>query len=346
MKTIIVLKNLISETESKVKLFKRQLSEHESGVNKLSRVIKASTETNLLESTQKLETYSQMLKDAVTYIPKDDEYMQELDNAVKKQQAYNVKQLRLKKIDYILIPSDKKLESMKIFDEFDLQENITEDNAFEIFISTNLVEDEKKEEYKAIFKEINKDLNSMLKSINKNEDIYDLGILNYKIVILILNFHILTNSIKELLTPKIDETAQNQEKPQTNFKGYPKYEDWWIDELCKNPEAYLALYKWKAIIDMFCITPANKLKWENIFKNWIFIKTLFNTKKERAYPYQYAFDVLVKKYCDLEEELEDENIESLENIIHNVILKEDMTSITKGHHLVTAYLKYKKDRLQ
>ncbi|MGE4457557.1 MAG: hypothetical protein AB7E13_11535 [Arcobacteraceae bacterium] len=346
MKTIIVLKNLISETEAKVKLFKRQLSEHESGINRLSRVIKASTETNLLEGTQKLETYSQMLKDAISYIPKDDEYVQELENAVKKQQAYNIKQLRLKKIDYILIPSDKKLESMKIFDEFDLQDNITEDNAFEIFISINGVEDEKVEEYKGLFKEINKDFNGMLKSINKNEDIYDLGILNYKIVLFIVNFHILTNSIKELLTPKVEESSDNQEKPKTNFKGYPKYEDWWIDELCKNPEAYLALYKWKSIIGSLCVTSTNKLKWEKIFKQWIFIKTLLNTKKERAYPYQYAFDMLLKKYCDLEEELEDENIEALENIIHTVILKEDMTSITKGHHLVTAYLKYKKDKLQ
>ncbi|MEJ5168929.1 MAG: hypothetical protein WHU93_07155, partial [Arcobacteraceae bacterium] len=105
---------------------------------------------------------------------------------------------------------------MKIFDEFDLLENITEDNAFEIFISTNGVEEEKSEEYKGLFKEINKDFKGMLKSINKNEDIYDLGILNYKIVILILNFYILTNSIKELLTPKVDEASENQEKPKTN----------------------------------------------------------------------------------------------------------------------------------
>lgn len=349
MKTIIALKNLILESEAKLKLFKRQLSEHESGINKLSRVIKASTETNLFEITQKLETYNQMYKDAMQYTTKDDKYLEELDNAIKKQKAYNVKRLRLKKIDYILIPSDKKLESMKIFDEFDLKGNITEDIAFEIFLLNNNIQNEEISNYKEVFNMINKDFNDMLKFINKNEDIYDLGILNYKLVILVLDFYILTNNIKELLTPKLEQLDEEvnalQEKPVTNFKGYPKYEDWWIDELWKNPEAYLALYKWKMIIDRLCITASNKLKWQNIFKNWIFIKTFLNTKKERAFLYQYAFDTLMKKYCDLEEELEDENIESLENIIHGVMLKEDMTSTIKNHKLITPYLKYKKDKL-
>ncbi|QOG11198.1 hypothetical protein [Arcobacter sp. FWKO B] len=358
MKTLIALNNLISESEAMVKMFKRQLQDHESGVNRLSRVIKASTETNLIENSEKLEYYYSMLNDLKEKITIDNEYLEELQNAIKRQQSFNLKKLRLKKFDEIQIPSDKKLEAMKIFDEFVLDEMIIQDDAFEIFIKTNLVEEEKLEDTRIKFLEIYNDFKSRLKNI-KEEDISNMGFLDYKIVFVVFNLHILVEDIKEMMTPtpdieevigeNKDETIAGEQKeiqqPQTTFKGFPKFEDWWIDELWKNPEAYLALYKWKTIISKICITYEHKNIWKEIFQNWVFIKMLLNTKKERAFAYSFAFDSVMKKYGEIEEELDDSNIEALENIIHRIILKEDMVSVKKDHHLVTSYVEFKRKKL-
>jgi hypothetical protein len=365
LKTIIALKSLITEHEALVKMFKRQIQEHESGVNKMSRVIKASTETNLIESSEKLEKYHLMLKDALTYIPQNKEYLEELQNAIKRQQSFNLKKLRLKKFDEIQIPSDKKLEAMKIFDEFNLSDELNENEAFAIYIRINNIAEEDFEEIKNKFLEISSDFKSMLKSI-KEEDVADMGALNYKIVILVLDLYRLVTKIKDMMTPKIekprlesqneeqtsgqetpvDTTPTKEEQPQTTFKGFPKYDDWWIDELWKNPEAYLALYKWKLIVSHSCLTLEQKNKWRNIFQNWMFIKVLLNTKKDRAFAYMYAFDSLIRKYGDMEEELDDINIEALENIIHKIIFKENMVGVQKDHNLVTSYLRFKKGKLE
>ncbi|MCK9337804.1 MAG: hypothetical protein M0P43_08245 [Arcobacteraceae bacterium] len=365
MKTIIALNSLITEHEALVKMFKRQIQEHESGVNRLSRVIKASTETNLIDSSEKLEQYRIMIKDAMTYIPQNKEYLEELEHAIKRQQSFNLKKLRLKKFDEIQIPSDKRLEAMKIFDEFDLSEVVSENEAFDIYIKTHNISEEDIEEIKSKFFEIHSEFKSSLKNI-KEEDIADMGALNYKIVFLVLDLYRLVTKIKDMMTPKVERisipthseeqsniqetpieiTPKKEEQPQTTFKGFPKYDDWWIDELWKNPEAYLALYKWKLIVSHSCLTLEQKNKWRDVFQNWMFIKVLLNTKKDRAFAYMYAFDSLIRKYGDMEEELEDINIEALENIIHKIIFKENMVGVQKDHNLVTSYLRFKKGKLE
>ena len=63
MKSVIALEDLIKENEERIKLQKRQLSDHESGENRLSALMMASVETNLEKTISFLEKYKKMLAD-------------------------------------------------------------------------------------------------------------------------------------------------------------------------------------------------------------------------------------------------------------------------------------------
>jgi len=130
------------------------------------------------------------------------------------------------------------------------------------------------------------------------------------------------------------------------FSGFPKYQDWWIRELWVSHQAYFALYKWKDIINNLCMTMEQKKAWSIIFDRWVFIKKLLNDKGSLAFNYIFAFDSLLISHAEIEEELEKENILSMELIVNEITKKEDFSKNAPFHNTNTPYLKFKQEKLQ
>jgi len=187
------------------------------------------------------------------------------------------------------------------------------------------------------------------------EQLKELSLLHFQIPIVVLQFHILTVNINESIETinKKRRAAKKRNESQTKkadddldykeikFSGMPKYEDWWINELWDNHQAYFGLYKWKSIIYNLCLTDVQKRAWSKIYSNWIFIKKMLNIKGLVAYDMNYAFDSLLSLYAGLEEELDDTNLASMERIVKNITIKEDFTQYSQEHNRNTPYLKYK-----
>jgi hypothetical protein len=160
--------------------------------------------------------------------------------------------------------------------------------------------------------------------------------LNYRIPLLVLHFSVLLSNIKQIL----------EENNDACFRGFPKYEDWWIDELWSSHQAYFALFKWKSIISNLCITKEQKNTWSNIFDEWLFVKKLLNDKGSLAFDFHFAFDSLLTKHAELEEELIDKNLLAMESIIKEITKKEDFTKVRKNHNISTSYLAFKRNKLK
>lgn len=178
--------------------------------------------------------------------------------------------------------------------------------------------------------EIKNDFTSQLSKI-KNENIKSIGGLDITIPIFITQFNALVVDMKE----------KNQ-----NFKGLPKYQDWWIKELWYSHQSYFALFRWKVIIDSQCANKSQKKLWNKLFTTWLNIKRKIRLKSKQGYEYHNVFDKLVEKYCELEEELENTNLESMEKIVKMITKKEDFTNLRKGHSTQTSYLKFKQEKIQ
>lgn len=71
MKALIALEDMIKDDEVHLKLAKRQLSDHESGVKRLSPLVKASTESTIEERTIRLEKNREMLGELLKQDIKD-----------------------------------------------------------------------------------------------------------------------------------------------------------------------------------------------------------------------------------------------------------------------------------
>jgi mRNA-degrading endonuclease YafQ of YafQ-DinJ toxin-antitoxin module len=54
----------------------------------------------------------------------------------------------------------------------------------------------------------------------------------------------------------------------------------------------------------------------------------------------------MRKYAELEEELELSNLESMEKIVEQLLQKEDLLAHTADHKLITNYLEYKINKLK
>lgn len=328
MKAIIALENLIKEEEKRVALAKKQLSEHESGENKLSFIVKASTETTLEDSKELLDKHTQMLNELLQQDIKELEEQEKIKEAIIRANYYKYQKIRLKRDK--IATNDQKLEAMMIIDE--LPNDIQFEDAELLAIAQKVIDLNI-----TVHEELNGKLNDIiaeyhtLKKDFTDEDINSLDLLNYRIPIIVLHIAVLVENIKE--------NVANNEK--LKFNGFPKYEDWWISELWVSHQAYLSLYKWKTIVKNQCNTDDQKRAWENIFSNWIFIKKLLNSKKELGFKLNYVFDKLLAKYGEFEEETNIDNILSMESIVQDLTLKEDFLKNTKSHNVETPYLKYK-----
>jgi len=357
MNSIIALEELINEEEKRVSLLQKQLTQHESGENKLSRLALASTETKLEETRELLTKHRTMLEELQKQDQDELAEKERLAEAIKRKKYFENQNLRIKNSSQR--SDDQKLEAMMILDELPEDINFEDDEIFEIAEKSLDLNLRDHKELKDELSTIRNEFEAKLRKC-KDEKLSELEMLNIRIPILILHFSVLSTTIannfiekeskekeknKEQEKQEENPNDKNEDEEKEKFYGLPRYEDWWIQELWKSHQAYFALYKWKSIIDNFCVTGEQKRSWNKIFDNWVFIKKLLNDKGTMAYDYHFALDALLHKYARLDEELETKNLESMDKIIKKITQKEDFTKVTKNHKIETAYLKFKRKEL-
>ncbi len=335
--SIFALEKLMSENQELISNCTKQLQEINNGKIKVSALKQASIENTLEEASLAYETYKHMYDE----IPKaeKDKYKEliRVQEALAKQTYYKVQKIRLKRNKNLT--RDQKLEAMMIIDE--LPENIHFEDK-ELLDIANIVLKNNIRSVTELENElitIKNEFNSKINSLPDGKDLKYFAFLDTYIPIVVLHFSVLIQNINEL----ISEHNENSEK-KLHFPGLPKYEDWWIEELFINHQAYFALFKWKDIIKNLCLNEQQKIIWNKIFNNWLMVKKILNSKDENAYDYNYIFDQLLEKYAHLEEELDVSNLESMEEIIKNITLKEDFSKNRSLHNIQTTYSTWKKEK--
>ena len=367
MLTTAALQELITQNEKKVQLQKRQLADHDAGINKLSRVVKASTETSLEKAEERLAEYRGMLEELKLQDPEVVAEKERRAAAIERKKYFDNQKSRIK--NKREVPSDQKLEAMMIIDELPGDIQFEDEELLDIASKSIELSLRSHDELKDELARIKSNFKTLLKDA-KDAHLADIGMLSYRIPIVVLQMSVLLFNIKkeieEINKKAAEEEAkdqQNSEKPKEGakepqkketekkekkvltFKGFPKYEDWWIQEMWSSHQAYFALYKWKSIITNLCMTAEQKKAWNVIFDGWIYIKEIINSKAELAYEYNFAFDTLMSTYGELEEELSYKNLVSMEQIIKRITMKEDFSKVQKYHNIETPYLDYKRKKL-
>jgi len=335
--SIFALEKLMAENQELISNCTKQLQEINNGKIKVSALKQASIENTLEEASLAYETYKHMYDE----IPKaeKDKYKElvRVQEALAKQTYYKVQKIRLKRNKNLT--RDQRLEAMMIIDE--LPENIHFEDK-ELLDIANIVLKNNIRSVTELENElitIKNEFNSKINSLPDGKDLKHFAFLDTYIPIVVLHFSVLIQNINEL----ISEHNENSEK-KLHFPGLPKYEDWWIEELFINHQAYFALFKWKDIIKNLCLNEQQKIIWNKIFNNWLMVKKILNSKDENAYDYNYIFDQLLEKYAHLEEELDVSNLESMEEIIKNITLKEDFSKNRSLHNIQTTYSTWKKEK--
>lgn len=338
MKTIIALEELIKAERERISFERSQLAKHESGERRLSRLTFASAEAKLYESLELIEKHKAMLGELKQQDQKELEAKQRLEEAIKRKKYFEEQNMRIK--NYNEKSDDQKLEAMMILDELHEDIGFEDDELFEIAQKSLELHLKDHSELANKLTQIRERFKSLLQ-IKGDENIKELEMLNYRIPVLVLHFSVLLDIFKENFI-EIDNLGNKT----STFHGFPKYEDWWIQELWNSHQAYFALFRWKAIIKRFCKTGEQKRSWTKIFDSWIFVKKVLNDKGAMAYNYHFALDSLLLEYAELEEELNSKNLESMETIIKRITSKEDFSTVMKNHNIITPYLKYKKNRIE
>ncbi len=360
MTSVFALEELIAQSQRHVSNSQKQLKDAEDGNYILSPVKLASVENRLEESTADLEKYQKIYNEIPQEEKEKQRKMLKVQQALAKETYYKLQKMRIKKSHHIA--RNQKLEAMMIIDElpddshYDDKELIS---LSEIIIKNNIRDiidiDERLEQ-------IDKEFNQKLDRLEDNKDLKTFTFLDTYIPIVVLHFSIFVESIKDDIKKhnlELKKSKANLEKkdlilkskksePEIKeliFKGLPNYEDWWIEELFKNHQAYFGLYKWKTIIENQCITKHQKIIWDKLFSNWLMIKKILNNKDENAFDYNFIFDELVKKYAYLEEEMDIDNLKSMEKIVYNITAHEDFTKTKLYHEIDTVYFKWKNKKL-
>jgi hypothetical protein len=343
MNTLLALKEMIKEEEQRITVLQKQIVQHESGDNKLSRLSFASTENSLEETKAKLSKHKQMYEELMQQDVEELEEKEKLQEAIKRKKYFENQNLRIK--NSTQRADDQKLEAMMILDELPCEVQFKDDEIFEIANKSLELNLKDHKDLRAKLLQIKEDFESKLKNC-KDEKLSGIELLNVRIPILVLHFSILLENIENNFAQKEQEKEEsNSKNEKKTFHGFPKYQDWWIQELWNSHQAYFALYKFKLIIMNLCATGEQRRSWSKIFDEWVFLKKTLADKGEMTYDFHFALDALLHKYAQLDEELENENLESIERIIKEITKKEDFTKMPRNHSIITGYLKYKKQIL-
>jgi len=330
MNIIEDLENKIKLSESRISLAQKQLNDHESGVLTLSMMVQASTELAIEKNTFLLNKYKQKLRKLKAKDIKEIEIDEKNKDFIRENNYFKYQVQRLK---HVKDKSQKEIdEALYILDELPFELKLEDIDIFAISHKSS-----------ELFLGIHSDLDDELMEIKSeflflvehdfNDTNNELKLLNYRIPIVILQLRILLQNIKE----NLNDAKLNKKK----FTGLPKFEDWWIQELWINHQAYMGLFRWKQVVLNLCISTEQKRAFEIIFKNWILIKKILNTKGSFAYFYNYAFDEMIYKYAELEEEYEEINLNKMRDIVTKITEEEDFATVSNEHDIMTPYMKFK-----
>ena len=298
--SIFALEHLIEDNEKTISNCKKQLRDIEDGKIHVSAMKEASVENTLEMATELLSEYK-AIYDAIPQKEKDRfKELQHLQEALAKQTYYKLQKIRLKR--NLNLKREQKLEAMMVIDELPQDVHIDDNELIEItktIIKFNIRETI---ELDTALANIKSEWQIALDSLPENKDLKTFAFLDTYIPIIILHLSVLVQDIEE----KIDEYNENLKKTKSNKKpikyhGLPKFEDWWIEELFKNHQAYFALFKWKNIINNLCQTKQQKIIWHKVFSNWLMVKKILSNKEENSFDYNYLFDSFVEKFVSLEE---------------------------------------------
>ncbi|MGB5866764.1 MAG: hypothetical protein WBG69_02720 [Arcobacteraceae bacterium] len=331
MNALIAVQDLIKQNQNRIKILKQQLKDHEEGSNKLSAMAYASTEMGLEKSQDALAKNELILKELQKRDLMELEKEQQLKEAIIRRNYYKYQKIRLKRDK--TMTNDQKLEAMMIVDELPTDLDIEDEDIFAIAETTINLNLRIHSELYDQLQEIKKDWQELQKDINL-ESVDKLGMLNLHVPIVALHLSVLISNIEENI----------QEHNLPPFKGLPAFEDWWINELWTNHQAYFGLYKWRSIVASLCVTADQIRAWNTIFSNWIFIKKILNNKGALGFEYNFAFDTLIQQHATLQEELNIENLVSMEKIVEQITAKEDFSKYKATHKIETPYMKFKQNK--
>jgi len=328
MTIIEELEKKINSLTSRIQQSKNQLAAYEAGEIKLSVVARASSESSIEKNSFLLNKYTHKLKKLsqidITDLTENEKTKEEIRQ--KNYYKYQIQRIKRDKTR-----SQTEIENaLSIIDELPEEVNLDDCDIFEMGNKS-----------KELFLDIHSDLddelleikNEFLKLVesNFNDTNNELKLLNYRIPIIILQLKTLLHNIRENLN----------EVNFKDFSGFPRFQDWWIHELWISHQAYLGLSKWKRIVKNLFMSCEQKKAFENIFTNWILVKKILNIKGEDAYAYNHAFDKMILKYAELEEENNEANLLSLKNIVAQTTQQKIFTSICDKDVLINDYLKFK-----
>lgn len=333
MNAIIAIQDLIKNNKERIKTLKAQLNDHDTGIQKLSAMAYASTENALEQSYQALEKHQAIHDELLKKDLQELEKEERIKEAIKRRNYYKYQKLRIKRSNDM--DNSQKLEAMRIIDELPSDLNLEDEHLFDIATTTIKLDLRVHDELEDELIEIKEVFESLLGEVTP-EQITQLGMLRSYVPVLILHLTVLVRDIQEVM---------EKEQPNACFRGLPRFQEWWINELWSNHQAYFGLYRWKDIVTFLCVNDEQKEAWEIIFSNWIFVKKLLNKKGKLAFAFNLAFDKTMEKYAGLEEELDQNNIKSMDTIVMNITAKEDFTKFKHEHKTTTEYYDYKINRM-
>ncbi len=345
--SIYALEKLIKEHETNIANASKQLKDLDAGKITLSALKIASVENTLEHSTEEYEKYK-AIYDAIPEKEKEDfRNLKAVQELLAKESYYKLQKIRIKRNKNL--KRNQRLEAMMVLDE--LPEDIRFDDAQLIEVTNIIIKFNARESVELVAElgVIREEFDKRLEELKDKEDLKHFHFLDTYIPIIILHFGSLVKSIEEtviLYNEKAQATQDDKEPtPLISFNGFPKYEDWWFEELFQNHQAYFGLFQWKEKVKEICISEQQKDLWEKIFSNWLMIKKILNTKDENAYDYNFIFDDMIKKYTTVDEEFDAEVIAKNEIILFEELKKINLSKHLTEHHDSTTYQRWKTTKI-
>lgn len=341
--SIYALEKLIAKYEENVANASKQLRDVESGKIQLSPLKLASVENTMEHSQTELTKYKEIY-DAIPEKEKDKyRELQKLQDALAKQSYYKLQKIRLKRSSNI--DRNQKLEAMMVIDE--LPDEVHFDDQQLVEVSQEIIKYNVREvsEVLSLINELTQEFINTKDKIKDNEDLKSHVFLDQYIPVVVMYFKILFEDIKNSIEEYNELASQSEsEMQQKAFNGFPKYEDWWINELFKNHHAYFSLFQWKTIIEDMCLTDHQKIIWEKLFDSWVAVKQILNTKEENSFDYNLIFDDMLEKHAEFYEELDSEKLESMAKQVKGLVANTDFLKPSKKHETVTVYAQWKQSK--
>lgn len=332
MNSVIAIEELIKTNEERIKSLKNQIKEYDEGIVKASAMAYASAENSLERSQEALEKYRSIYEEMMQKDISELEKEERIKQAIERRNYFKYQKTRIKRKKNL--DGNQKLEVMRIIDELPSEISLEDQELFDIAETSIKLDLNVHDELEEHLTQIKEDFHSLLENMPR-ESIKHMGMLQSYVPILVLHLSVLVMNIEEELDKKTVDTC---------FRGLPRFQGWWINELWKNHQAYCGLYRWKDIVAFLCITQEQKEAWETIFSNWVFIKKMLNRKGELAFEFNLAFDKVMQKYTGLEEEMDIGNINSMDKIVQNLVAKAKMYKFKYQHKVTTPYYEFKKEK--